>query len=191
MNDVIIPITEIPAGISIEYYEEHGDTPPKIEIEEGKIIFPAFVRQEEGRYRWIPVRVTYSGQDLNDYEKLKRQCYAELRAFFYGTEKQQLELQYKGKLNNHINAIRKAFPNPYKKERRTTFTRFEVLKAFKAIPELYDQLVAAYQANIEVQLFWNTVLDIDLEDADCIRIRQLLGITDEMVDQLVTIIENE
>ena len=189
MNDTT-PITDIPAGIALQYPEERGEEQPRAHLEGGEIIFPAFVRQDEGGYVWIPVPVPYKGQDLDDYDKLKKQCYAELRAFFYGTEKQQLELQYKGRLNAHINAVRKVFLNPYKVERRTVFTRLEVLKAFKAIPELYDQLVAAYQANIEVQLFWNTVLDIDLEDADCIRIRQVLGITDEMVDNLVEIIEN-
>lgn len=186
MNETIIP-----AGIGLQYPEEHGAESPNIHLEGGEIIFPAFIRQDAEGYVWIPVAIPYKGQDLDDYERLKKQCYSELRRFFYGTATQQIELQYKGKLNNHINAVRKAFPNPYNPTTRTVFTRFEVLKAFKAIPELYDQLVAAYQSNIEVQLFWNTVLDIDLEDSDCIRIRQQLGITDAMVEQLVAIIENQ
>jgi hypothetical protein len=192
----IIP-KDIPAKFQLRYCMEHGEEMPGLVVEQNNvggsaILFPAFVHRnkEAGGYDWIIVRIPYKGQRLDDYEKLERQCYAELREYFYGTSAQQLELQYKGRLNAHINAVRKVFLNPYKVERRTVFTRFEVLKAFKAIPELYDQLVAAYQANIEVQLFWNSVLDVDLEDADCIRIRQVLGITDEMVDTLVEIIEN-
>jgi hypothetical protein len=192
----IIP-KDIPTNFQLRYCMEHGEEMPGLVVEQNNvggsaILFPAFVHRnkEAGGYDWIIVRIPYKGQRLDDYEKLERQCYAELREYFYGTSAQQLELQYKGRLNAHINAVRKVFLNPYKVERRTVFTRFEVLKAFKAIPELYDQLVAAYQANIEVQLFWNSVLDVDLEDADCIRIRQVLGITDEMVDTLVEIIEN-
>ncbi len=190
MTDIAIPITEIPSGIALAYQEEKGDNPPKIAIEEGKVVFPAFVRRDGDGYKWIPVPVTYKGQDLDDYEKLKKQCYAELRRYFYGTSEQQLELQYKGKLNAHINAVRKAFPNPYYGDRRTVFTRFEVLKAFQSIPELYESVVAAYQSNIEVQLFWNSVNDLDLENQDLIRIRGQLGITDELVEQLISIIEN-
>ena len=190
-EETIIPIMNIPAGIALGYHEEEGDDMPTITPADGVFTFPAFVREREGGgYKWIPVDIKYTGQTVTDYARLMKECYAELRKFFYGSVEQQLELQYKGKFNAHINAVRKVFPNPYKGEQRTVFFRYEVLKAFQAIPELYDQLVAAYQANIEVQLFWNTVLDIDLEDADCIRIRQVLGITDEMVDNLVEIIEN-
>ncbi len=187
-----IPLISIPAGIALQYQEETGQTIPSvIKGPYNTLIIPVFVREHADGYIWIEVKVPFTGQDLSDYTKLTRQCYAELRAYFYGSPQQQLELQYKGKLNSHIYAVRKAFPNPYNPATRTVFTRFEVLKAFKAIPELYEQLVSAYQANIEIQLFWNTVLDIDLEDADCIRIRQQLGITDDMVQQLVAIIENE
>lgn len=190
MSDNAVPITEIPVGIALAYQEEQWGDPPKIAIEEGKVVFPAFVRRDGDGYKWIPVPVTYNGQDLDDYEKLKKQCYAELRRYFYGTSEQQLELQYKGKLNAHINAVRKAFPNPYYGDRRTVFTRYEVLKAFMQIPELYESVVAAYQNNIDVQLFWNSVPDIDIENQDLIRIRGQLGITDELVEQLVAIIEN-
>jgi hypothetical protein len=185
MNETIIP-----AGIGLQYPEEHGAESPNIHLEGGEIIFPAFIRQDAEGFVWIPVAIPYKGQDLDDYEKLKKQCYAELRGFFYGTPEQQIELQYKGKLNIHINAVRKAFPNPYKVEKRTVFTRFEVLKAFMTIQSLYNSVVSAYQNNIQVQLYWNSVDDIDLNHPDCIAIRQLLGITDELVDQLVEIIEN-
>lgn len=184
---------DIPAGIALQYPEEHGESLPDVAVENGRIVFPAFVRKnaEIGGYDWIPVRIPYKGQKMDDYSKLMRECYAELRRFFYGTTAQQLELQYKGKFDDHIEAVRKAFPNPYKQERRTIFFRFEVLKAFQTIPDLYDQVVNAYQTNIEVQLFWNSVNSIDIENEYCIRIRQQLGITDEMVDTLIQIIENE
>lgn len=190
MTDIAIPITEIPSGIALAYQEEKGDNPPKIAIEDGNVVFPAFVRRDGDGYKWIQVRIRYTGQHIDDYEKLKKECYKELRHFFYGTSEQQLELQYKGKFDAHVKAVRKAFPNPYKKESRTVFTRFEVLKAFQSIPELYERVVAAYQSNIEVQLFWNSVNDLDLENQDLIRIRGQLGITDELVEQLVAIIEN-
>ena len=143
---------DIPSGFALCYDQEHGESLPNVEIEQGRtIVFPAFVRRnaENGGYDWITVRIPYKGQRMDSYENLESQCYAELRHYFYGTSEQQLELQYKGKLNGHINAVRRAFPNPYKKESRTVFTRFEVLKAFQSIPELYESVVAAYQSNID------------------------------------------
>lgn len=192
MNEgIIIPIMNIPAGIALDYHEEEGDDLPTIAPADGVFTFPAFVREREGGgYKWIPVEIKYTGQTVTDYARLMKECYAELRRFFYGTVEQQLELQYKGKFNAHINAVRKVFPNPYKGEQRTVFFRYEVLKAFQAIPSLYESVVAAYQGNIEVQLYWNSVNDLDLENADLINMRQRLGIDDETVAQLVDIIEN-
>lgn len=192
----IIP-KDIPAKFQLRYCMEHGEEMPGLVVEQNNvggsaILFPAFVHRNEeaGGYDWIIVRIPYKGQRLDDYEKLERQCYAELREYFYGTSAQQLELQYKGRLVEHINAVRNAFPNPYKGEQRTIFTRYEVLKAFMALPDLYTRLVAAYQSNVEVQLFWNSVNDLDLDNDDLIHIREQLGITDELVAQLVDIIEN-
>lgn len=190
MNDTT-PITDIPAGIALQYPEERGEEQPRAHLEGGEIIFPAFVRQDEGGYVWIPVPVPYKGQDLDDYDKLKKQCYAELRRFFYGTTAQQLELQYKGKFDDHIEAVRKAFPNPYKQERRTVFSRFEVLKAFEKLPELYTRLVAAYTSNTEINLFWNSVNSIDIENKDCQRICSVLNIDTELINQLIDIIDNQ
>ena len=186
--------TDIPSGFALCYDQEHGESLPDVEIEQGRtIVFPAFVRHnaEKGGYDWIPVRIPYKGQKLDDYERLERQCYAELRKYFYGTPEQQLELQYKEKLTEHINAVRKAFPNPHRQERRTLFSRYEVLKAFKTLPELYARLVEAYTANVEVALFWNSVTGIDLENEDCRRICALLDIDDALISQLIAIIEGE
>lgn len=188
-----IPLKDITSGIALQYPEEHGDDMPDVHREGGCLVFPAFVRvnTELGGYDWIPVRIPYKKQTLDDYMRLERECYAELRHFFYGTTEQQLELQYKGKFDDHVKAVRRSFPNPYKQERRTVFFRFEVLKAFQTIPSLYEQVVEAYQTNIEVQLFWNSVNSIDIENEYCTRIRTALGITDETVETLINIIEND
>lgn len=184
---------DIPDGFALAYEQEHGDTLPNIEIENGKIVFPAFVHQntESGGYDWIPVRITYTGQTIGNYVKLEKECYAELRKFFYGTVEQQLELQFKGKFEEHIRATRKAFPNPYKGEKRTVFSRFEVLKAFEKLPELYTRLVAAYTSNTEINLFWNSVNSIDIENKDCQRICSVLNIDTELINQLIDIIDNQ
>ncbi len=184
----------IPEAIALVYEKEHGESLPDVKIESGQtIIFPAFVHQnmECGGYDWIPVRIPYKGQTVCNYAKLEKECYAELRKFFYGTVEQQLELQFKGKFEEHIRAIRKAFPNPYKGERRTVFSRFEVLKAFETLPELYTRLVAAYTSDTEINLFWNSVNSIDIENQYCQRICEALNIDTELINQLIDIIDNQ
>ena len=184
----------IPEGVALDYPMDHGECLPDVAIESGKtIVFPAFVHQntEDGGYDWIPVRIALKGQTIGNYAKLEKECYAELRKFFYGTTEQQLELQFKGKFDEHIRAIRKAFPNPYKGEKRTVFSRFEVLKAFEKLPELYTRLVAAYTSNTEINLFWNSVNSIDIENKDCQRICSTLNIDDTLINQLIDIIDNQ
>ena len=183
---------DIPEGIALSYEQDHGESLPDVAIEDGKIVFPAFVHQnQEGGYDWIPVRIQYKGQTIGNYAKLEKECYAELRKFFYGTVEQQLELQFKGKFEEHIKAIRKAFPNPYNGERRTVFSRFEVLKAFETLPELYTRVVAAYTSNTEINLFWNSVNSIDIENNYCQRICSTLNIDDTLINQLIDIIDKQ
>ena len=72
---------------------------------------------------------------------------------------------------------------------RMVFSRHEILAAMRTMPELYAAVVAAYQQHIELNIWWNSSNEINLNDADCIAWVQTLGITPEMINQLRAIIE--
>lgn len=84
---------------------------PVVAVERGKLTVPCFIQQADGGYYYIPVTINYVGQSL-DYAKCLLQCYAELRKHFYGDALFQRELEDDDLLNQHITAVKLAFPKP-------------------------------------------------------------------------------
>lgn len=83
-------------------------------------------------------------------------------------------------------------PYIHSKSPRTVFTRNEILKAMRtAMPELYAQVVQAYQQYIELNVWWNSSNVIDLEDNDCAQWVASLGITQEIIDALRRVIDGD
>lgn len=84
---------------------------PVVSVERGKLTVPCFIQQADCGYYYIPVTINYVGQSL-DYTKCLLQCYAELRKHFYSDALFQRELEDDDLLNQHITAVKLAFPKP-------------------------------------------------------------------------------
>ena len=91
------------------------------------MIFPAFIekttREEEDPetkekktktvYTYYPVELKYKGDNLNDYNGIKRNRWDEFREHFYGIPWAQSEMTAKGQWTLHAMAVRALFPkNP-------------------------------------------------------------------------------
>lgn len=68
---------------------------------------------------------------------------------------------------------------------RTQCTKYELVRCLQShFPELLARLREAYTENQNLQFFWNSVLDLDRENADFQAITATLGITSEQLDQI-------
>ena len=68
---------------------------------------------------------------------------------------------------------------------RTICTKYELVRCLQThFPELLASLRSAYAANSDLQFFWNSVLDLDRENADFRNIVSQLGITSEQLDAI-------
>ncbi len=122
-------VNEIPENFDVSFLTEtESGTEPVIRREDGLIFFPALIRNNGGLYRYFDVPVKYKGQELADYDKCKLQCYAALRAFFYGPVTVQLEQQLKGTFAAHQYAVKLAFPKA-EGDIPAGVTRFNAIKA--------------------------------------------------------------
>lgn len=112
-------LTNIPKGLQTDFLQEtESESLPTIQRDGDKVFFPAFVRKETVEqddatktvYKYFTVALTYTGQDLKDYDACMIQSYAELRQYFYGPVTVQMEQQLKGTFGAHQYAVRQAFP---------------------------------------------------------------------------------
>lgn len=75
---------------------------------------------------------------------------------------------------------------------RTVFSRHEILAAMRRVmPGLYETVKGLYQTEIELNIWWNSSNEINLNDADCMAWISSLGITQEMVDALRAAIDGQ
>lgn len=73
---------------------------------------------------------------------------------------------------------------------RTTCTKYELVSALQAhFPELLAELRQAYAASPELQFYWNTVIDLDRNNADFERFAELLGISEAQIDAIFAALE--
>jgi len=101
-----------------------SDTKPVITLANGVMVFPAFITTETREetdpetqekktktvYKYFPVDMTWKGDDLNDYVKVMRCRWEELREHFYGPAWAQAEMEAKGIWTLHAMAVRAVFP---------------------------------------------------------------------------------
>lgn len=67
----------------------------------------------------------------------------------------------------------------------TTCTKYEFVNALAALdPALLENVRAAYAANTDLQFFWNTVQELDRDNADFQRFAALLDATDAQLDEI-------
>jgi len=130
-------LTNIPEKLKTDFLRESESAVlPEIRVENGTIIIPCFVRQEnrtEGEtqytvYRYFDVFVPNFGQNISDYNICVRQSYAALRQHFYGDWAVQNEQILKGEFTSHQYAVRMAFPK-YEGESIDAVTRFYAIKS--------------------------------------------------------------
>ena len=73
---------------------------------------------------------------------------------------------------------------------RTTCTKYELVKCLQDhFPELLDSLRQAYSQSAELQFYWNSVLDLDRNNADFQNLVNSLGVTSEQLDAIFAKIE--
>ena len=82
-----------------------------------------------------------------------------------------------------IEAWRQAHPVPVIP--RTQCTRYELVQCLQEyFPELLANLRAAYAQSAELQFYWNSVLDLDRNNADFQSLVSSLGVTSEQLDAI-------
>jgi len=91
-----------------------SETKPVITKNDNEIMFPALITvsiDSEGKetFSYFPVTMTYKGDDIDNYVKVMRSRYADLRKHFYGPEWAQSEMESKGLWTAHAMAVRAVF----------------------------------------------------------------------------------
>ncbi len=72
----------------------------------------------------------------------------------------------------------------------TTCTKYQFLNSLrKNGKELYERFASAYSSNPEFSMFWNSVLDLDRENADFLRFCEELGVSPEQVEAVFSAID--
>lgn len=101
------------------YKKTESNEYPKIKRRAGKILFPANIKEvqkerEDGTletfYEYDLYELKDRGQDISDYEKFKLENYAELRRMTYADLDKQLEMQYDGTWEAHVQEVKAMFP---------------------------------------------------------------------------------
>ena len=86
-------------------------------------------------------------------------------------------------------AWRKAHPAP-EPPPRTTCTKYELIRALREhFSDLLAELRQAYAADPDLQFFWNTVNDLDRENADFQAAAEKLGIDAATLDAIFAAIK--
>ena len=76
------------------------------------------------------------------------------------------------------------------KTARTMCTKYELVQCLQThFPELLASLRQAYAQSAELQFYWNSVLDLDRNNADFQNLAQTLGVTAEQLDEIFAKIE--
>ena len=80
--------------------------------------------------------------------------------------------------------------NPVIPPPRTTCTKYELVTCLRTyFPELLSCLRTAYANSQDLQFWWNSVLDLDRENADFRQTVSALGITEEQLDEIFAKLE--
>ena len=73
---------------------------------------------------------------------------------------------------------------------RTQCTKYELVTCLqKHFPELLASLREAYAQSADLQFYWNSVLDLDRNNADFLTLANILGVTSEQLDEIFAKIE--
>lgn len=125
-------LSPVPAGFQSRYFREiEGDSIPEIYLADGKLYIPVFareiVREDATLYAYFVAVIPYKGQNYSDYVTCLKQCYSEIRGFFYADFAAQSEMRDDATWEAHRQAVRSAFPK-YDGEVNEQQARFEAIK---------------------------------------------------------------
>lgn len=187
---------ELPAVTTSEAEEA-----PHVEEANGVLYIPYFVTEEtrEGVeenepsrtvYTYLVVKIPYQGEVVEDEVGLKLKRYADIRKALYGKLENQLEMRDDRVWDKHWAAVRKVVRNPMSGTIRKWYSRYEALTAMQLDEDLFNRLFTLYKTNEIVNLWWNSVNEICLDDPKFKEIVALVGLTDQEVAGLVTAIDN-
>lgn len=180
-------VDSIPQGIQTDFLRKtFGDVMPDVVVSKGVIYYPAFVMRTDEGYEYFDVPIPFRGQDLSNDVRFRRQCYAELRKYFYGPMIAQMEQQFKGTFSIHQRAVRLAFPSANGANIRI-FTPYEAISAMK-LAGMYEWAKNLFETNVDVQIYWSSIKQIDLDNADFISFCNELGVTAEQIQTLVNLV---
>ena len=149
------------------------------------LIIPTFITEVDGGYCFIPVATKYVGQDVDNYSKCVAQSYSELRKYFYGSDAFQRDLEYDDLLNQHITAVKTAFPKPngvvVKK-----YSKYKIQRACEAleIPD-HENIWAELEEAIKAAgkwSSWQNIQDIRSDNAELLEILPVIKQMFPMVD---------
>ena len=72
----------------------------------------------------------------------------------------------------------------------TTCTKYQLVTCLqKYFPELLEALRTAYQQSPDLQFYWNSVLDLDRNNADFQNLAAALGVSEEQLDEIFSKID--
>ena len=79
-------------------------------------------------------------------------------------------------------------PEPVK-EPVTKCTKYDLVKCLREhFPEYLDKLKDAYSKNSHVAFFWNTVNDLDRNNAEFIELAHAIGFDDTQIDEVFSLV---
>ena len=146
---------------------------------------PVFITSVDGGYCYIPVPINYVGQDVDHYDKCVLQSYKSLRKYFYGTDAFQRDLEYDDLLNQHITAVKTAFPKPngvvVKK-----YSKYKIQRACEALEiaghgNIWEELEEAIKAAGKWSS-WQNIQDIRSDNEELLAVLPAIRQMFPMID---------
>ena len=102
---------------------------------------------------------------------------------FYKSPEQMQKYGWRDWTDAEVEAWKQAHPDPVIP--RTTCTKYELVTCLENhFPELLSSLREAYAQSAELQFYWNSVLDLDRNNADFRNMVNSLGVTSEQLDAI-------
>lgn len=102
---------------------------------------------------------------------------------FYKNPEKMIQYGWRERTKEEFDAWHREHPAPVIP--RTQCTKYELVTCLQThFPELLSSLLQAYAQSAELQFYWNSVLDLDRNNADFQTMTQSLGVTAEQLDAI-------
>ena len=102
---------------------------------------------------------------------------------FYKNPEAMIRYGWRDWTREEYDAWYREHPSP--EPARTQCTKYELVTCLQThFPELLASLRQAYAQSPDLQFYWNSVLDLDRNNADFLNLAQTLGVTAEQLDAI-------